>query len=130
LSLRRLVIFPPFNAQLSLLLARIPNERQFSVWLPITLLPLTQGCAIVAHDAAFDHYRLQENLKPAEALVQQLARSDLACGRIQTRELSSKIAEGAPLGPVWRDYTIQASGCGKSATYAIQCEGDHDCMKK
>ena len=107
-----------------------PEVCQSCRCIPVALLLLVQGCAIVAHDAALDRYRLQENLPPAEVLAQQLARSDLACGQIQTRELSSKIAEGAPLGPVWRDYTIQASGCGKSTTYAIQCEGDHTCLQK
>ncbi len=93
----------------------------FSVWLPL------QGCGIQAHDAALDRYRLAENLKPAEVLVKKLAMSDLNCANIQTQELSGKNTEGAPMGPVWRDYTIQASGCGKTKNYAIECEGDSDC---
>lgn len=100
--------------------------------LPKLLWPLmlatVSGCAIQAHDAELDRYRLEENLKPAEVLAQKLATRDLDCPKIEAREVSAKITEGAPLGPVWRDYTIRTSGCGKTRDYTIQCEGDSNCL--
>lgn len=100
--------------------------------LPRILWPLmlaaASGCAIQAHDAELDSYRLAENLKPAEVLAKKLAIQDLDCPKIVAKEVSAKITEGAPLGPVWRDYTIRTTGCGKTRDYAIQCEGDSNCL--
>ncbi len=98
-------------------------NRIFLLLAPLTLA----GCAIQAHDAAFDRYRLAENLKPAEVLAKKLAITDLNCTHIKTQELSGKNVEGAPMGPVWRDYIIQTTGCGRAKNYVIQCEGDSDC---
>ena len=66
--------------------------------LPILLWPLMlaalNGCAIQAHDAELDRYRLEENLKPAEVLAKKLAVQDLDCAKIAVREMSAKITGG------------------------------------
>lgn len=102
-------------------------RRQVCLLIPLVV---QAGCAIQAHDARLDQYRLRENLTPAESLAKGLAIKAYGCENMTARELSGKLAEGAPLGPVWRDYEIQVSGCGHSQTYLIQCEGDSTCFEK
>ena len=87
------------------------------------------GCSIQTHDATLDAYRLNENLGPATERVKQQAAKDLACNHLTANVLSGKNVEGAPLGPVWRDYRLQVTGCNKQAVYQIQCWGDRNCLK-
>jgi hypothetical protein len=87
------------------------------------------GCAIIKHDAEIDKKRLADDLVPAEALAHQLGQKDLGCSNIKTDELSAKPKEGAPQGPVWSNFIIQVSGCGKVKTYKIQCEIESTCFR-
>jgi hypothetical protein len=86
------------------------------------------GCAVVKHDATIDKKVLADDLSPAEALAHKAAANDLGCRDLKTDELSAKNAEGAPWGPVWSNFEIQVSGCGKVKTYKIQCEGPPTCF--
>jgi len=86
------------------------------------------GCAIIKYDAELDKKRLADDLIPAEALAHQLGQKDLGCSNIKTDELSAKPKEGAPQGPVWSNFIIQVSGCGKVKTYKIQCEIESACF--
>jgi hypothetical protein len=86
------------------------------------------ACSVIQHDHAQDKRVLADDLGPAEALAHQLAQKDLVCSSLKTDELSAKNAEGAPLGPIWSNFTIQVSGCGKTKTYKIQCETESMCF--
>ena len=88
------------------------------------------ACGIVRHDAEIDQIRLAENSGVAQQLVRQQAMADLACPKVVTKVLSGTNTEGAPLGPVWRDFTIEATGCGNTRSYAIQCQGESTCFNK
>jgi hypothetical protein len=96
----------------------------------LCLAAILLGCAVEEHDARLDRYDLQETLTPAENLAKGIAAKDLGCAALTAKELSGKTAEGAPLGPVWRDYEVLVTGCGKSQAYMIQCEGDGTCFEK
>ncbi len=94
----------------------------------LTVAFFFNGCAIIQHDAEIDKKRLADDLIPAEALAHQLGQKDLTCSNIKSDELSAKPKEGAPQGPVWSNFIIQVSGCGKVKTYKIQCETKSACF--
>jgi hypothetical protein len=83
------------------------------------------GCSMTDHDAKLDQKQTHKDKPLAESTAKQQAISDLACEQITTTILSRKNVEGAPLGPVWSNYTIATQGCGKSATYLITCKGTY-----
>ena len=86
------------------------------------------GCAIIQHDKDLDRKMVSDDLGPAETLAHKQAVADLGCSNLKTNELSAKNNEGAPLGPVWTNFEIQISGCGKVKTYKIQCELQQMCF--
>jgi hypothetical protein len=86
------------------------------------------ACGLVRHDSTLDRKVLADDLTPAESLAYQLGQKDLSCSDLKTDELSAKNTEGAPQGPVWSNFVIQLSGCGKVRTYKIQCELDGLCF--
>ena len=94
----------------------------------ITTSMTLAGCAIIQHDNDLDRKMVSDDLEPAEALAHKQAVTDLGCSNLKTNELSAKNSEGAPLGPVWTNFEIQISGCGKVKTYKIQCELQHMCF--
>lgn len=95
-------------------------------------LTLSAGCALVANDAELDRETIRADQPLALRTARQQAATELGCQTIGTEILSRKDVEGAPLGPVWSNYLISATGCGKSATYLIECMGpkDGDCYEK
>ena len=86
------------------------------------------ACGVMRHDATLDRKVLADDLTPAESLAHQLGQKDLSCNDLKTDELSAKNIEGAPQGPVWSNFVIQISGCGKVRSYKIQCELDGICF--
>jgi len=89
---------------------------------------LLSACAAVQHDASLDQRFLSRDLSAAESLAQKTGQKDLACANVKTEELAAKNAEGAPMGPVWTNYRIRISGCGKDKSYKIQCEAEYACF--
>lgn len=85
------------------------------------------ACAAVQHDATLDKRFLSHDLSAAESLAQKTGQNDLGCANVKTEELSAKNVEGAPMGPVWANYMIRISGCGKEKTYKIQCQAEYAC---
>lgn len=94
----------------------------------LTLPLLLSACAAVQHDATLDKRFLSHDLSSAESLAQKTGQKDLDCASIKTEEMSARNVEGAPMGPVWANYRIRVSGCGKEATYRIQCEAEYACF--
>lgn len=86
------------------------------------------SCSVTKHDADMDRKRLADDLTPAETLAHKQGERDLGCSQLKTVELAAKNAEGAPLGPIWSNFEIQISGCGKVKTYKVQCEIDQICF--
>jgi len=89
---------------------------------------LLSACAAVQHDASLDKRFLSQDLSSAESLAQKTGQKDLGCADVKTEELSARNAEGAPMGPVWTNYMIRISGCGKDKSYKIQCEAEYACF--
>lgn len=81
------------------------------------------GCSAISHDLALDQRQLGKDQPYAESVAKALGSADLACQKVSDHVLSRTDAEGAPMGPVWSDYTISVQGCGKSVTYQISCKG-------
>lgn len=86
------------------------------------------ACAVVRHDATLDRKVLADDLSAAEEIAHDLGEKELSCPDLKTDELSAKNTEGAPQGPVWSNFVIQISGCGKEKTYKIQCEVAAKCF--
>ena len=84
---------------------------------------LLNGCSAISHDAALDQRQISKDQPYAESVARALGSADLDCQNVSDKVLSRTDAEGAPMGPVWSDYTISVQGCGKSATYQISCKG-------
>lgn len=95
-------------------------------------LTLSAGCVLIANDAELDRESIRADQPLALRTARQQAVADLGCQTISTEILSRKDVEGAPLGPVWSNYLISTTGCGKSATYLIECMGSRegDCYEK
>ena len=89
---------------------------------------LLSACAAVQHDATLDNRFLSHDLGSAESLAQRTGQKDLGCSNVKTEELSARNVEGAPMGPVWANYRIRISGCGKETSYRIQCEAEYACF--
>ena len=87
---------------------------------------MLSGCALESHDAHLDAGAIARYRPAAERVTQKMASSDLACPEVETSVVSRKDVEGAPLGPVWSDFRIEARGCGKTAQYIVQCKGPRD----
>ena len=105
------------------------SSTRFSFLAIGLVLPiLFAGCGAIKHDAALDRKTLADDLTPAETLAHQQGLKDLGCSNIKTDELAARNLEGAPLGPVWSNFEIQISGCGKVRTYKIQCESEQICF--
>jgi len=104
----------------------LPQHSQST--LLICLPFLLTACVAVQHDASLDQRFLNQDLNSAEVLAQKNGQKDLACNQVKTEELSARNAEGAPMGPVWANYMIRISGCGKEKSYKIQCEAEYACF--
>jgi hypothetical protein len=104
------------------------RSRQPQIFLLFCLPFLLIACTAVQHDSALDKRFLSHDLRSAESLAQKTGQQDLGCANVKTEELSAKNAEGAPMGPVWTNYTIRISGCGKEKSYKIQCEAEYACF--
>ena len=96
--------------------------------LELCLSVLLSACAAVQHDATLDQRFLRHDLSSAESLAQKTGQKDLECAHVKTEEMSARNAEGAPMGPVWANYSIRISGCGKETAYKIQCEAEYACF--
>ena len=81
------------------------------------------GCSAVSHDASLDNRQITTNQPVAEELAKKLFSSELTCDKVTDEVISRKNIEGAPMGPVWNNFTIAVSGCGKTSTYTITCKG-------
>jgi len=81
------------------------------------------GCSAVSHDAALDNRQINKDQPVAEELARKLFSSELSCDKVTDKVLSRHNVEGAPMGPVWTNYSIAVSGCGKTSTYVISCKG-------
>lgn len=92
------------------------------------MLLLLGACAAVQHDATLDNRFLSHDLGSAESLAQRTGQKDLGCANVKTEELSARNVEGAPMGPVWANYRIRISGCGRETSYKIQCEAEYACF--
>ena len=105
----------------------LPSRRHLMFFL-LSLLSFLSACAAVRHDATLDQNFLSHDLTSAEGLAQHTGQKDLDCSSLTTEKLAAKNAEGAPMGPIWSNYLIRVSGCGKDKTYKIQCEGEYACF--
>lgn len=81
------------------------------------------GCSAISHDSALDQRQMSKDQPYAESVARATGSADFGCQNVSDKVLSRTDAEGAPMGPVWSDYTISVQGCGKSATYRISCKG-------
>lgn len=106
----------------------ITHIRHLQTPLLFFVLLLLGACATVQHDATLDNRFLNHDLGSAESLAQRTGQKDLGCANVKTEELSARNAEGAPMGPVWANYRIRISGCGKETSYRIQCEAEYACF--
>lgn len=89
------------------------------------------ACSLEKYDGESDQRLLAQDQSAAEDVVRKFAPVDLPCAeKINTRIVSRNEKYGAPLGFLWSDYTILATGCSKTITYTIECRGDQsrDCF--
>lgn len=106
----------------------LSRPQQPRIYLLFCLAILLSACAAVQHDTTLDQRFLSHDLSSAESLAQKAGQKDLGCVTVKTEELAAKNAEGAPMGPVWTNYMIRISGCGKEKSYKIQCEAEYACF--
>lgn len=87
--------------------------------LPFVLV-LNGGCVS-------DTTLVQENSAAALRSVRFQARDDLQCPHLDEVIESERVVPGAPWGYFYSDYRIRAEGCGRSATYDVECRDERLC---
>jgi hypothetical protein len=78
--------------------------------------------------ASCSHEQTLDTVQPqATQVAQRRAQTDLQCPTVTTQIASRKLIEPPPtysLGTDRLEYTISASGCGKSGSYLVACVQD------
>lgn len=77
-----------------------------------------------------DAQLLQNNENAARHFVEHHALSDIGCNQVRIEMLAKSEEPGQPLGELASAYRLQASGCGKTRTYAVLCEDQTLCSLK
>ena len=92
---------------------------------------LLSACALIKEDASTDGILNRNDRPAAERKARESFLQDTGCQKATLKILSVKDNEGAPLGPVWGNYSIALKGCGQAKTYVIECKGTYtkpDCL--
>lgn len=92
---------------------------------------LLSACALIKEDSDTDTVLNRNDRPEAERTARTTFAKNTGCQKASLKILSVKDSEGAPLGPVWGNYSIALKGCGQTKTYVIECKGTYtkpDCM--
>ena len=86
---------------------------------------LVSSCALIKEDADTDRALNRNDRPEAERTARATSAQNTGCQKASLKILSVKDTEGAPLGPVWGNYSIALKGCGQAKTYVIECKGTY-----
>ena len=64
---------------------------------------------------------LADNYPAALQAAKREAESEFPCPQAAGSIQSQSILQGAPLGYLWTDYTVDIKGCGRQRVYNITC---------
>lgn len=84
---------------------------------------LFSSCALIKEDADSDRSLNRNDRPEAERTARERFSKDTGCMNPIVKMLSVKDTEGAPMGPVWSNYSIGITGCNQAKTYLIECKG-------
>ena len=88
--------------------------------LAVVLACLLAGCVT-------DNKLLADNSKIAQKTAEKRAMEELGCPQVKTLLVAEKEVPGTPLGELYSQYNFQASGCGKQASYDLECRDQKVC---
>ena len=74
-----------------------------------------------------DTQLLAQNSQIAQQTAENKAKDELGCAQLKTLILSKKQVPSTPLGFLYSQYQIQVSGCGKQASYVVECRDEKLC---
>ena len=86
---------------------------------------LCSSCALIDEDADSDRLLNRNDRPEAERTARERFSKDTGCPNPTLKILSVKDTEGAPMGPVWGNYSMDLKGCNHAKTYLIECKGTY-----
>ncbi len=88
--------------------------------LSVVLGSLLAGCVT-------DTQLLAQNSQIAQQTAEKKAKDELGCAQLKSSILNMKQVPSTPLGFLYSQYQIQVSGCGKQASYIVECRDEKLC---
>ena len=88
--------------------------------LGVVLGSLLAGCVS-------DTQLLAQNSQIAQQTAEKKAKDELGCTQVKSSILNKKQVPSTPLGFLYSQYQIQVNGCGKQASYTVECRDEKLC---